>query len=75
MGIGFKHKGNSLQVLSSRIESASTRATDLRGGAALVIASLVAEGESLIEGTEVIERGYERLPEKLLLLGGRIEVR
>lgn len=52
---------------------ASTVAPDLRGGAALVTASLAAKGESLVASRELIERGYERFPEKLRSLGARIE--
>ena len=45
-------------------------APDLRGGAALVVAALAAEGESVIEGREYIERGYENLAEVIRGLGG-----
>ena len=39
---------------------------------ALVIAALVAEGESIIENIEIVERGYEKLPERLTPLGASI---
>ena len=52
---------------------ANTVAPDLRGGAALVMASLAANGESSVENRELIERGYEALPEKLRSLGANIE--
>ena len=48
-------------------------ASDIRSGAALVLAALVAKKESLIEGVEQIERGYENFDEKLRKLGARIE--
>lgn len=48
-------------------------AADIRSGAALVLAALVAKKESLIEGVEQIERGYEKFDEKLRKLGARIE--
>ncbi|MGX8698942.1 MAG: UDP-N-acetylglucosamine 1-carboxyvinyltransferase, partial [bacterium] len=48
-------------------------AEDLRGGAALVIAALSAEGESLLLGTEHIRRGYENLPAALRALGAEME--
>lgn len=46
---------------------------DLRGGASLIIAALCAEGESIIFGSEYIERGYENLEEKLKNLGADIK--
>jgi UDP-N-acetylglucosamine 1-carboxyvinyltransferase len=48
-------------------------ATDLRAGAALVIAALMAEGVTEISGVEYIMRGYERFDEKLRSLGALIE--
>ncbi len=46
---------------------------DIRAGIALVIAALAAEGRSVIERVELIDRGYERLEERLRALGARIE--
>lgn len=46
---------------------------DLRAGATLIIAALLAEGESLIENAEIIDRGYEKIEEKLQNLGVSIE--
>ena len=46
---------------------------DLRGGMVDVIAALVADGRSEIEGIEEIDRGYERIDERLRELGARIE--
>jgi len=55
-----------------RLKSASVEATDLRGGAALMIAGLAADGETVITNLHHIRRGYES-PEKVLSsLGGRI---
>ena len=51
---------------------AEVEATDLRAGAALVIAALAAEGRTTISGTEHLERGYECLVEKLQRLGADI---
>jgi UDP-N-acetylglucosamine 1-carboxyvinyltransferase len=48
-------------------------ATDLRASACLVIAGLVAEGETTIDRISHLDRGYERLEEKLSGLGARIE--
>ena len=47
-------------------------ARDLRGGAALVLAGLCAKGETIVERTEHIERGYERFDETLRALGANI---
>ena len=47
----------------------NVRATDLRGGAALVIAGTVAKGETRVEDIEYILRGYEKFDEKLTKLG------
>jgi UDP-N-acetylglucosamine 1-carboxyvinyltransferase len=52
---------------------APVTATDLRAGAALVIAALMAEGVTEISGVEYIMRGYERFDEKLRSLGAHIE--
>ncbi len=54
------------------LHSASVRCTDLRGGAALVVAALAAEGSTLIQDVRHIDRGYERLEENLGRLGARI---
>lgn len=46
---------------------------DIRAGGALVLAALAAEGESIVEHAEVVERGYENFAEKLASLGATIE--
>lgn len=51
---------------------APVEATDIRAGAALILAGLSAEGETTVYGLEHVERGYERLEEKLLSLGADI---
>ena len=55
-----------------RLSGAAVRATDLRAGAALVLAALAAAGESEILEIKHIERGYDRLPEALASLGAQI---
>lgn len=50
------------------------KATDLRGGAALVLAGLLAENTTTLYDVEFIERGYEDLPQRIKSLGGDIEV-
>ena len=54
------------------LRGAKVKCTDLRGGAALVIAALGAEGESRITALEHIERGYENLADNLRTLGAEI---
>lgn len=48
-------------------------ATDLRASASLVIGSLIAEGTSEIHRVYHIDRGYERIDEKLIKLGAKIQ--
>ncbi|WP_324717887.1 UDP-N-acetylglucosamine 1-carboxyvinyltransferase [Carboxydochorda subterranea] len=56
----------------SRLSGADVEAPDLRGGAALVLAALAAEGQSFVGGVHHLERGYERLVEKLAQAGARV---
>jgi UDP-N-acetylglucosamine 1-carboxyvinyltransferase len=55
-----------------RLTGATVMATDLRASASLVIAGLVAAGETLIERIYHLDRGYERIEEKLLRLGAKV---
>jgi UDP-N-acetylglucosamine 1-carboxyvinyltransferase len=55
-----------------RLSGAPVRATDLRAGAALVVAGLGAEGTTVVEGCEHIDRGYEAIEDKLLSLGAEV---
>ncbi len=57
-----------------RLNGAVVKATDLRAGAALVIAGLAAEGTTTIEEINHIERGYENIVEKLKNLGANIKI-
>ena len=59
----------------SALRAAEVTARDLRGGAALVVAALAADGKSEIHGLTHIDRGYERLEENLRLLGANISRR
>jgi UDP-N-acetylglucosamine 1-carboxyvinyltransferase len=56
----------------SRLTGADVVSTDLRAAAALVVAGLAAEGRTRVFQTEHLDRGYERLTEKLALLGAEI---
>lgn len=55
-----------------RLSGASVYAPDLRAGASLVVAGLAAEGRTLLEGLQFLDRGYEKLESKLLNLGAEI---
>lgn len=57
---------------AERLFGAHVAARDLRGGAALAIAGLKAEGETLIEHAELIDRGYERFENMLNALGAEV---
>lgn len=73
MGANITIKGNTAIVEGvERLKGAPVMATDLRASASLVIAALVAEGETLIDRIYHIDRGYERIEEKFQSLGGKI---
>lgn len=73
MGANIRIEGHTAIVNGvDEITGAAVEATDLRAGAALVMAALVAEGTSLIYNGEHIERGYENLADKFVQLGGKI---
>ena len=55
-----------------KLFGANVLATDLRGGAALVIAGLIAKGKTRVDNIEYILRGYESLDVKLNSLGAKI---
>ena len=57
---------------TSRLQGATVMATDLRASASLVIAGLVAEGETIVDRIYHLDRGYERIEEKLSVLGARV---
>jgi len=56
-----------------KLTGARVTATDLRAGAALILAGLAAKGKTTIEGIEHVDRGYEDLEEKLTALGADIK--
>ena len=55
-----------------KLYGANVTGTDLRGTAGLIVAGLVADGETVVDGIEYLERGYENLIENLNLLGADI---
>jgi UDP-N-acetylglucosamine 1-carboxyvinyltransferase len=73
MGIGIKTEGRTAIIKGvPKITGATVKATDLRAGAALIIAAMVADGESIIMNSEHIDRGYENIVDKLNSLGAKI---
>jgi len=73
MGANIRVEGRSAVVKGvKRLTGAAVLAPDLRAGAALVLAGLAAEGKTVIEGVHFIDRGYERIEEKLAALGAEI---
>jgi len=74
MGAEIRLDGNTALVEGiERLSAAPVMATDLRASASLVLAGLAAEGETVISRVYHIDRGYERIEEKLTKLGARIE--
>ena len=73
MGANITINGKTASVTGTgRLHGATVRAKDLRAGAALVIAGLAAEGTTYVENIHFVERGYEKLIEKLTALGAQI---
>jgi len=74
MGADIRLDGNTALVRGcEQISAAPVMATDLRASASLVLAALAAKGETVISRVYHIDRGYERIEEKLSKLGARIE--
>jgi UDP-N-acetylglucosamine 1-carboxyvinyltransferase len=74
LGADISIQGNTAVVRGvERLQGATVMATDLRASASLVIAGLVAEGQTTIERIYHLDRGYEALEKKLGALGARIE--
>jgi UDP-N-acetylglucosamine 1-carboxyvinyltransferase len=74
LGADIQIEGNNAIVRGiERLEGATVMATDLRASASLVIAGLVAQGETLIDRIYHLDRGYERIEEKLIKLGACVK--
>ena len=70
MGAGITCKGNMLFIEGQKkLKGATLTAKELRGGAALVLAASAAEGMSIVENRQYIERGYENICQDLAALG------
>ncbi len=73
MGANIRVEGNTAIVTGvEKLVGAPVMATDLRASASLVLAGLVAEGETMVDRIYHIDRGYECIEEKLQQLGARI---
>ena len=73
MGADISLSGNTAYITGvKRLQSAPVMATDLRASAALVLAGLVADGETHIDRIYHIDRGYECIESKLSLLGAKV---
>lgn len=73
MGADLKLEGNTaISTGVDKLEGAPVMATDLRASASLVLAGLVASGDTIVDRIYHIDRGYETIEEKLTLLGAHI---
>lgn len=76
MGALIKLNGNTAMITGvERLMGAPVMATDLRASASLILAGLAAEGETTVERIYHVDRGYERIEEKLSMLGANIKRR
>ena len=74
MGCNISVKGANAFIKGvPEISGAEVMATDLRASASLVLAGLTAKGETIVDRIYHIDRGYERIEEKLAYLGASIE--
>lgn len=74
MGAKMRVEGRSTVIDGvEKLTGAVVEASDLRAGAALCLAALAAEGESIIKNVHFIDRGYENLEENFRKLGGNVE--
>jgi len=74
MGANTEYNGNTLTIKGkTKLIGKEIYASDLRGGASLVLAGLIAKGTTIIDNTEHILRGYEDIVAKLQKVGAKIE--
>lgn len=74
MGANIKVEGSKAIVRGrTQLSSAAVQCSDLRASASLVIAALVADGETILDRVYHIDRGYERIEEKLRTIGAQIK--
>lgn len=67
------HNGSAIVRGVPRLTGAKVMATDLRASVALVLAGLVAEGETIVNRIYHLDRGYENIVEKLSAVGAQID--
>ena len=73
LGADIEVEGNTAVVKGvAHLDGANVMATDLRASASLVLAGLVARGTTDVDRVYHLDRGYERIEEKLSRLGARI---
>lgn len=73
MGANIKIEGHSAVIQGTKkLQGAQVKATDLRAGAALILAGLVSDGETEVSEIKHIDRGYVRIEEKLRAVGAKI---
>jgi UDP-N-acetylglucosamine 1-carboxyvinyltransferase len=73
MGAHIDDEGNTAVIKGVQsLEGANVMATDLRASACLVLAGLIAEGETVVHRIYHLDRGYEHIEEKLSKVGARI---
>jgi len=73
MGANIKVEGSSATIQGTgRLSAAAVMCSDLRASASLVLAALVADGESILDRVYHMDRGYERIEEKLRSVGAQI---
>lgn len=74
MGAQIRLNGNTAMITGvEKLTGAPVMATDLRASASLILAGLAAEGETIVDRIYHVDRGYERIEEKLSLLGADIK--
>lgn len=75
MGANIKQLNDRTVIVKgvNSLNSSNVEAKDLRGGASLVLAGLVASGETVVNGVELIDRGYDHLENMLASLGANIK--
>ena len=74
MGANIKVDGSTASVRGpARLSAAAVMCSDLRASASLVLAALVADGESILDRVYHMDRGYERIEEKLISVGAEIQ--
>jgi UDP-N-acetylglucosamine 1-carboxyvinyltransferase len=73
MGADIRLEGRRAQVTGSRLTGAKVLASDLRASASLILAGLVADGETLVDRVYHLDRGYDHIEVKLAGLGAVIE--